>query len=260
MSEVKTHNRDIALVDEHCRKLKLGTKKEQYLAQAEILKCFDSYLEKYTNLFHGSAADIRNYDTRCFLAMFLTGRPKNNQTFTYQKQYIAHVLKNYSREDIKADLTVLFLNVLAKYRIVEGVNALNPLTKVFRWRMKDWFNRKARDIFGKVVYFADISHDLTESELEPSCEFEEPDGFEIDIDWISNPSEDIYSGIYITLSPYERYLIYMVYKEGKPLADIAAALDRDKDTIKKHLRDALKHLRECALISEFTIEAREEDG
>lgn len=260
MSETKTHNRDIALVDEYCRKLKLGTKKEQYVAQAEILKCFDSYLEKYVNLFNGSTADIRNYDTRLFLAMFLTGRPKNNQTFNYQKQYIAHVLKDYSRDDIKADLTLLFLNVLNKYRIVEGVNALNPLTKVFRWRMKDWFNRKARDVFSKVVYFADISPDLSDGAVEPSCEFEEPDGFAIDIDWISNPSDNLYAGIYSNLSTYERYLIYMVYKEGKSLSDIAVSLDRDKDTIKKHLRDAFKHLRECALVSELAIEAREEDG
>lgn len=260
MSDTKIHNRDIALIDECCYNLKFGTPKESYLAQEQILKSFDSYLEKYVNLFSGIGVDIRNYDTRLFLAMFLTGRPKTPHTFNEQKQYIAHVLRDYSREDIKADLTLLFLNVLNKYRIVEGVNALHPLTKVFRWRMKDWFNRKARDIFTKVTYFSDVDESFDSENLEPSSDFDEPDGFEIDIDWIACPSEDLYGKIYGSLTPYERYLIYMVYKEGKSLSEIASYLDRDKDTVKKHLRDAFRHLRDRALVTELAAEAREEDG
>ena len=241
----KVRNRDIETIDELCHQLKTGTKKEGYLAQKEILQYFDSYLEKYTNLFSGANVDLGNYDTRGFLGMFLTGRPKTPSNLSQQKLYISRVMQRFSREDIKAELTVVFLNVLAKYKIVSGVNALNPLTKIFRWRVKDWFNKIVKDPLFKTVEPKGGSSETGPLTLEQFIDlhyFEEPD-FEnlearMDLIWILNPSQNLY----LSLSRYERYLLSLVYAQGLSIAQVAEKLQRDKDTIKRHLRSALKKL------------------
>lgn len=141
----KVKNRDVDKIDEFCIQLKTGTKKQRYEAQKEILEYFDSYLEKYTNLFTGASVNLTNYDTRGFLAMFLTNRPKTPENLAAVRAYISYVMGSFTREDIKSELTLVFLNVLDRYRIVDGVNALNPLTRFFKWRVKDWFNRVVKD-------------------------------------------------------------------------------------------------------------------
>jgi len=242
----KVRNRDIEEIDRLCRILKSGSKKDGYQAQGEILGYFDSYLEKYVNLFTGAGVDLGNYDTRGFLGMFLTGRPKTPLNLSHQRAYITRVMSRYSREDIKGELTVLFLNVLSKYRIVEGVNALNPLTKIFRWRVKDWFNKIVRDPLFKTVEPKGQGGDghLTVEEFIDLNYFIEPEFDELearmDLAWVMNPSQNFYS----VLSRYERYLLSLVYEQHLPIVQVAEKLQRDKDTIKRHLKSALKRLEE----------------
>lgn len=239
-------NRDIEEIDRLCRSLKGGTRKEAYNAQAKILEYFDSYLEKYVNLFTGANVDLGNYDTRGFLAMFLTGRPKTPTNLSQQRTYITRVMSRYSREDIKGEMTVLFLNVLNKYRIVEGVNALNPLTKIFRWRVKDWFNRIVKDSLFKTVEPQGLNEDgyLTAEEFIELNYFVDPEFEELearlDLAWVMRPHQSFY----LVLSRYERYLLSLVYEQRLPVAQVAEKLQRDKDTIKRHLRSALKKLEE----------------
>jgi hypothetical protein len=243
----KVRNRDIARIDECCLALKTGTKKEAYDAQEKILEYFDSYLEKYVNLFSGASIDLSNYDTRGFLGMFLTGRPKTPANLSHQRLYIAKVMQRFTRDDIKSELTVLFLNVLSKYRIVEGVNALNPLTKIFRWRVKDWFNRVVKDPLFKTVEPRGISASGQRISLEEFIDLNwhvEPNVEEMDLSmdliWTLSPRQSFYA----VLSRYERYLISLIFEKRLPIVKVADKLQRDKDTIKRHLRAALKKLEE----------------
>ena len=244
----KVRNRDILKIDECCKYLKTGSKQEGYIAQEKILELFDSYLEKYTNLFSGVGIDLSNYDTRGFLGMFLTGRSKSTANLSAQKVYIVKVMRRFTREDIKAEMTLLFLIVLQKYRIVEGVNALNPLTRIFRWRVKDWFNKIVKDPLFKTV----------EPKLEEDSQFnletfidlnfyEEPSFEEVevrmDLQWVLSPQQNIYK----SLTRYERYLISLVYQDHLSIVQVAEKLQRDKDTIKRHLRAALKKLEDRML-------------
>tara|TARA_R110002126_G_scaffold9539_7_gene43030 strand:+ start:3412 stop:4206 length:795 start_codon:yes stop_codon:yes gene_type:complete len=241
----KVKNRDIARIDELCRQLKTGTKREGYEAQAQILEYFDNYLEKYVNLFSGASLDLGNYDTRGFLGMFLTGRAKTPGNLSQQRAYIVRVMSRFTREDVKSEVTVVFLNVLAKYRVVEGVNALNPLTKIFRWRVKDWFNKIVKDPLFKVVEPKGSSNStLTLQEFIDLNYFEEPnfDDLEarMDLGWVLKPNEKLYQ----SLSRYERYLLSLVYEQHLPMVRVAAKLQRDKDTIKRHLKAALRKLKD----------------
>ena len=238
-------NRDIEEIDRLCRIYKNGKSKESQDAQYKILQYFDSYLEKYVNLFTGATLDLANYDTPGFLGMFLTGRSKTPSNLSHQRTYITKVMSRYSREHIKGELTVVFLTVLSKYRIVEGVNALNPLTKIFRWRVKDWFNKIVKDPLFKIVEpkggpdgvlsvedFIDLNY-----YYEP--DFENLDA-RMDLTWILNPNQNFY----FVLSRYERYLLSLVYEQHLPIVQVAEKLQRDKDTVKRHLKAALKKLEE----------------
>jgi hypothetical protein len=233
--------RDIKRIDDLCFILKNGTPAEAQKAQAEILLFFDAYLNKYVSLFTMGPSDFRRhdtYDTRAFFAMFLTHREKTAKAFAEQARYINHVLSRFSREELKSELTLLFLTVLSKYRIVEGVNALNPLTKIFRWRVKDWFNRLARDPMLRTIQFdtdADLDFFLEVNASEPLTDSE----MSFDFAWLVCPPHN-----YEILTPYERYLCFLVFYQGYPLIEIARKLDRDKDTIRRHWKLVLDKFRE----------------
>lgn len=244
------HNEDIQRVDELVAIYINGNKKERAKAQEEILAYFNEYLEKYVNLFSGAQVDLNNYDTKGFLAMFLTGRPKTIGNLAQQRSYISNVMGRFTREDIKNELIVLFLGVLDKYRIYPGVNALNPLTKFFRYRTKDWFNRIVKDALFKVVDVEQISGGNDDGSgkftmenwldiLEPvHVDFEEGLS-QLDLTWVRNPTQQIYK----SLTYYERYLLFLTYNQDLGIAQVAEKLQRDKDTIKRHIFSILEKIK-----------------
>ena len=233
----KVHNRDIALIDELVVKFIEGDVDERGAAQAEILSYFNAYLEKYASIFVGGFLDLSNYDTRGFLALFLTGRPKTSENFSRQRIQIVRRFKRFSRDDIKNELIIIFLGVLHKYRVYPGVNALNPLTKIFRWRVKDWYNRMIKDALfhtkdtpfflgGEEV----AAHEWIEKIFFVDIDFDK-NIREMTLNWVRLPSQPLYA----CLTRYERYLLLLLYGQSMPISRIAQTLSRDKDTIKRHL-------------------------
>lgn len=250
----KVHNEDKDLIDKFCYDYIHGSKEEAQAAQAKILEYFDSYLEKYVGLLQGEDVNLDNYDTRLFLGMFLTGRPKTHKNLLAQRKYISSVMSNFTKEDIKSELIVIFLTVLSKYRIVKGVNALNPLTKIFKWRLKDWFNKIARDPLFKTVDisdfnadddytledFIDSAYNSSDQDLSWCSSFDDAlYTVSMDLAWIDNPAQSFYR----VLTSYERYLISLVFRDDLSITQISDRMCRDKDTIKRHLEIALDKLR-----------------
>lgn len=242
------HNEDIEKIDELVAIFINGSKQERGKAQEQILEFFNEYLEKYVSLFTGAQVDLTNYDTRGFLAMFLTGRPKTIANLAMQRSYISNVMSKFSREDIKNELIVLFLGVLNKYRIYPGVNALNPLTKFFRYRLKDWFNRIVKDALFRVVDISQVNAGGTEDSgldlgtwldiLEPVIiDFEEGLN-QLDLNWVRSPQQKVYQN----LTTYERYLLFLAFNQDLGVVQIAEKLERDKDTIKRHLAAILEKI------------------
>lgn len=238
-----THNWDKEALNQNVREFLSGDPRLRYEAQARILEQFDGYFEKYVNIFSGGTLDLRNNDTRLFLRMFIgKDKPKDAANLSQQRAYAVKVLEKYSREDLKAHITLVFLEVLNKYYIVDGVDALNPLTKLFRFRIKDWFNAVAKAPMSKTVEPRSGDKSLTLEEFIDLNNCIEPD-FEnlearMDLNWILNPKQALYE----VLSKYERYLLSLIYQDGLPISQVAERLDRDKDTIKRHLRRALKKI------------------
>ena len=240
------HNVDIEKIDELVAIFINGSPKERSVAQQQILDFFNEYLEKYVSLFTGGQVDLMNYDTRGFLAMFLTGRPKTIPNLVMQRAYIANVMGRFTREDVKNELVVLFLGVLNKYRIYPGVNALNPLTKFFKYRLKDWFNRIVKDALFRIVDISQVSAGGGEDSglelgtwldiLEPVIVDFEENLTQLDLNWVRSPPQKVYQ----TLTTYERYLLFLTYNQDLGVVQIAEKLERDKDTIKRHLAAILE--------------------
>ena len=233
----KVHNRDIELIDELVVQFIEGEGEQRHLAQTEILSYFNAYLEKYTSIFVGGHVDLSNYDTRGFLALFLTGRPKSSENFSRQRNQILRRFKRFSREDVKNELVIIFLGVLHKYRVYPGVNALNPLTKIFRWRVKDWYNRVIKDA---LFHTKDTAFYVGSEEVSAHEWIEKVFSIDVDFDkkiremslsWVKLPTQPLYA----SLSRYERYLLLLFYGQSMPISRIAQTLSRDKDTIKRHL-------------------------
>ena len=245
----KVHNRDIETIDSLVYIYIHGERLEQYKAQAEILEYFDGYLEKYASLLHGIQVDLSNYDTRLFLSLFLTGEDKNPTSFRIQCRKINKTLSSLSREDIKNEVTIIFLKVLSKYRIYEGVNALNPLTKIFRWRLKDWYNRMTRDALFHTRPVpsprGDSDSSYTVEEWIDTIKSEQVDydaGLQhMNLAWVNAPQKSLYGA----LSRYERYLLYLVYGKNSSVSQVAKQLGRDKDTIKRHIKATLQKLEQA---------------
>lgn len=232
-------NRDILKIDELCAVLKSGTRWERYQAQAEILSYFDSYLEKYVNILLGSGSDCSNYDTRGFLAMFLTGRSKGIDSLVAQKKYLGKVLSRFTREEIKQELVLLFLSVLDKYRIVPGVNALNPLTLIFKWRLKDWFNRLVKDPLAKVYEPPNLENDelsiesFIEKVLSDSPDEEPSTDSNFDMSWVFDPKDNIYS----TLTRSQRYILFLLFNQGVNVAEVGRVIGKSKTEALELIQD-----------------------
>jgi len=239
-------NRDILKIDELCAILKSGTRHERYEAQAEILSYFDSYLEKYVNILLGASSDCHNYDTKGFLAMFLTGRPKDLASLIAQKKYIGKVLSRFTREEIKQELTLLFLSVLERYRIVPGVNALNPLTTIFRWRVKDWFNKLVKDPLAKTYEPSYLSEEDSSIEafiekILDNSQQESDDAIysSFDMGWVFDPKDHIYS----TLTRYQRYVLFLLFNQGLNVSEVSRTLGLLKAETGELIHDILDDIR-----------------
>lgn len=240
----KVHNRDIDLIDSFVALYVNGNKVEKQKAQGKILEFFDGYLEKYTNIFSDTRVDLYNYDTRLFLSLFLNGRPRSLENFAKQRASIIKTLSSFERQDIKAELSLVFLTVLDKYRIYEGVNALNPLTKIFRWRVKDWYNKVVRDA---LFHTKKANLYVNGEEVDGHTWISKMVSVDVDFDrtlcdmnirWVQNPSQSAY----LPLTRYERYLLLLLYGQSLPISKIAEKFQRDKDTIKRHLTTILNKL------------------
>lgn len=212
------------------------SKAERTKALADLLDYFSPYIEKYTALLSGKTVSIWNYDTRIFLSMFLTGRPKTSANYLRQQQYIAGVLDFYPEEDIRSDVQLVFIKVVDKHRIYEGINALNPLTMIFRYRLKAWFNKIARmapvSSSALPLLFSDISTEETDADAAVEL-------LPLDLKWVLSPREGSPS---CSLTRAERYLLHLVYYRNTPIYLAAQILDKNKNVLRQEYMLLLERL------------------
>ena len=107
---------------------------------ARILTDFDGIFRKYADLFSDGHLTPTS-DTRQM--MYLIGG-KQAKNIALMRHLIKTSLSHLEYDDIKADLQVKFLEVLDRYHIVEGVDALGFLLKAWRWKVLSWYQANAK--------------------------------------------------------------------------------------------------------------------
>jgi RNA polymerase sigma factor (sigma-70 family) len=205
--------------------------------RAGLLRAFHKYFMKYVSLLKGTIGSIDNSDTISFLALFLNGPGKGTNDYLGIYRYIRHVCKSLENEDIYNELATIFISLLDKFEFRPEVSFSRYITKYMRWSIKAWIMEMARNpLTRSPIEYESYLEDSTNPQI-ISINAELPI---MDLAWVSKTSSPLFS----VLTRYERFLLYMNYKEGLGVRQISERLGRAKDTIHSHLQQALRKLRE----------------
>ena len=222
-----------------------GPDKEREEALSTLLKAWHKYFMKYVEILCGSKIDIRNRDTKEFLQLFLSTEDRNPYSVVSIRNYVKTICNNLEPDDIYNQLCMIFMELLNDYQPQEGINFTRYLTKLFRWSVKSWLMEMASDPLSGVFTNIEIVEDILEhntGQVQPTANdtiVNDGLGLELDLKWVFQEGE----GMFSNLSSYERYLIYLNYKEEMSIRDMAKKFGRSKNTIHTHLKSALDKLR-----------------
>ena len=267
------HNRDIALIDSLVARYKraqaletptAAQTEERNTVLSQLLEHFADYFSKYVNILHGGELNLQNRDTYFFLSLFLTNKPSNATSLGLVRYQMTRVMQYYDRDEIHNELVIIFIKILDGYRVVheEGyerhVDFVHYFSKVFRWRVKDFFNKlvnqpllreplslseEREDPEGNSMSLLDsltIEKSVdefgeTSRQLEQKLELRS-----LDLNWVIGTKDPLFKD----LTRYERGLLYSYYGLGKSVQAIADGLERDKDTVWRHLGRTIDKLRD----------------
>ncbi len=213
---------------------------------SELLRSFHKYFMKYVKLLKGEAShegsSIRNTDTMEFLALFQPGSEKaashNWRLHTYN--FISRICQRLEEGDIYNELCIRFIELLDNYIVYPGTSFTRYLTKHLRWSIKRWVVEMARGLQANIPLEA-IDKSSTEENI---FEYQDPESTGkldlgvLDLHWIVKPESKLF-GI---LSLYERFLLYLSFKKELGTRQIGNKLGRGKDTIHRHIREAISKL------------------
>lgn len=222
-------------------------------ALEEIIKHFDVYFKKYVSILKGKEGDLRNKDTYRFYSLFVPFQKKSLSNIKSVRSMLAVVTREMDDVEIYNELVCIFIGkVLKKYRPIhdpkykKGVNFLNYMTQIFRFRVKDWCN----DLLVHQIPIDDEAIDETQFR----CYDKQEDIEKMDLGWITNPVSEAFKG----LTQYERYLLYMTYVLNMNSVQIGKNLNRSRDAICLNLNTAKSKLR--SLLNEPASSGSGENG
>ena len=112
-----------------------STELEVDKAKEQMTLLFDVYIDKFVKFFKGEKTYLGTKDMRQFAYSIC----KERDDFVRRHKLIVKTLEDYSREDIKSDLTELFLNLIRTYKKVEGVDALGYIVRFYKLRIISWY-------------------------------------------------------------------------------------------------------------------------
>jgi RNA polymerase sigma factor (sigma-70 family) len=212
--------------------------KSKKMHRAGLLRAFHKYFMKYVSLLKGTigSTSISNSDTVSFLALFLTGE-KSSHDYLGIYKYVIHVCKQIDDVDIYNELVAMFILLLDKFEFYPEVSFSRYITKYMRWSIKAWVMEMARNPLNRSPVEYEPYLEDTDEGHSTTINTELPN---MDLAWVSKASSPLFS----ILTRYERFLLYLNYKEGLGVRQISERLGRAKDTIHAHLQQALQKLRE----------------
>lgn len=231
---------DYKQIDEMVKEYKCSeTDKDAAFSKAALLRAFHKYFMKYVSLLKGTIGTIDNSDTMSFLALFLSGLQKTPKDYVSIYKYIVYICRQLEEEDIYNQLVAIFIELLDKFEFYPEVSFSRYITKYMRWTIKAWIMEIARDPLTGPPY-AEIEECIEAEMRQNNVYYINTELPKLDLAWVSDATSTLFS----VLTTYERFLLYLNYKEGLGVRQISERLGRAKDTIHAHLQQALNKLRD----------------
>lgn len=219
-------------------------------ALSTLLKAWHKYFMKYVEILCGSRVDFRNKDTKEFLKLFLSVSETNPYNVFSARNYVKTICEKLEPDDIYNQLCTIFIELLNEYEASRGLSFTGYLTKLFRWGVKSWLMEMAADPLSGMFNSIEIVEDILEYNTGQTTANDvdiNTLGLALDLKWVFEGTDN---DMFSSLSSYERYLIYLNFKEEMSLRDMAKKFGRSKNTIHAHLKDAIEKLRRINYESE----------
>lgn len=136
---------------------------------------------------------------------------------------------NLTKEDLKQQLALFWLSYYRQYyskEIKPETGLKGYIVRRSIWGLRDWFKHEV-DIVTES--FAISEAEETESE------------FKLDLGFLLHGVE--YAPLR-GLSPYERYIIFLKFKEDKSILQMSRILQKDRRMVKNHFDSIIKRIKE----------------
>lgn len=240
-------------------KAKTGDQK----AQLQLLEIFDNYLWKYINLLYYGKYDLKNYDVRTFVILFVadpqvraglkrqkmgSGGYKAVQEVVRGIQYMAQRYGDV--EDIAQTVKMAFLHCVMTYEKRGPIPFSGFIYSYYKFILKkfvdtfliDQLGRKTFPLMDEVITDHDEEDRQVGFAAPPTDYLEDMLGAQkIDEYWVVGdtcyPPFDI-------LSVQERQLLRWRYEDGYKASDIARRITEHPNTLRDHFTKIRKRLRE----------------
>lgn len=170
-----------------------------------------------------------------------------NLSVNPQKNYSIYLIKileevledkertfNLSKEDLKQELRTLWLSYQRQYQINEYESDITLRSYIIRrsvWDLRDWIKRHVNVV-----------------SVDPTLELEQEDEnileFKLDLMFLLKGTS---YGPLKHLCGYERYIIFLKFKEEKSILEMSKILQKDRRIVKKHFDLIIEKIKESYL-------------
>jgi hypothetical protein len=136
---------------------------------------------------------------------------------------------NLTREDLKQHLSLLWLTYYKQYNSKDKKPETSLRSYMIRrsiWGIRDWLKYETN---------------IVTEEYNPSFEKELESDFKIDLMFLLDGTGSVFLR---ELSPYERYLIFLKFKEDKSILQMSNILQKDRRVVKNHFDSIISKIKE----------------
>jgi RNA polymerase sigma factor (sigma-70 family) len=232
-------------------------------AQLELMKIFDNYLSKYVNLLYHSKYDLKNYDLRTFVVLFvkdpilrsgLYKQKLNSQGYRAVHKIISDIqimVRRYGEiEDTTQTVKMAFLHCVMNYERRGTIPFSGFLYSYYRYILKKFVDTFLIGQLARKTYHliddepeGDESDEMQMGFAAPPTDYLENmiAAEKIDEYWVAGdtcfPPFDI-------LTIQERQLLRWRYEDGYKASEIAHRITEHPNTLREHFTKIRKKLKE----------------
>lgn len=185
----------------------------------------------YLDQYHKEFDDLVDTVWAAYKQKELPFSSKSHLSILYSTLFYIEIPEILSKADIRQQLSLMWLRYIKTFTEAKpNIPIKVYLIRRSLWGLRDWFKTLSKR---KLV----IPIELTNSEIDF--------GFSIDLKFLLYGTKE---GMLQDLSPYERYLIFLRFKEDKSISEISTIVQKTSVTVDLHLSKVLDKIKQNSKI------------